>query len=67
MTFEPIGSTRWDTGSYKLRNIGTGLVVLMGANPMVQPCFATEVQGSARLILGKRKDTRGKKGIANKL
>ena len=39
----------------------------MGAGPMVQPCFATEVQGSARPTLGKREDTRGKKGIANEL
>jgi len=34
---------------------------------MVQPCLAMEVQGSARLILGKREDTPGKKDIANKL
>ena len=34
---------------------------------MVQPCFATEVQGLVRPTLGKREDTRGKKGIANTL
>ena len=34
---------------------------------MVQPCFATEVRGLVRPTLGKREDSLGKKGIANKL
>jgi len=34
---------------------------------MVQPCFATEVQGLARLTLGEREATPGKKDITNKL
>ena len=39
----------------------------MGGNLMVQPCFAMEVRGLVRPISGKRKDTRGKKGIANRV
>jgi len=53
-------------GSYKRRNIGIGVVVFMGVNLMVQPCFAMEVRGLAKPILGKRKNTRGKDGIANR-
>jgi len=34
---------------------------------MMQPCFATEAQELARLTLGKREATPGKKDIANKL
>jgi len=34
---------------------------------IVQPCFVTEVRELARPTLGKREDTRGKKGIANRL
>ena len=61
------GSMRWETGSFKLRNIGIGSVVFVGVNLMVQPCFATGVQGLARLTLGKREAAREKKDIANKL
>ena len=53
-TFEPAGSRKWETGSYKLRNIGIGLVVSMGLKLIVQLCFATEVRGSVRPTLGKR-------------
>jgi len=66
-TFEPAGSMRWETGSFKLRNIGTGFVVFVEVNLMVQPCFATGVWGLARLTLGEREDIRRKKDIANKL
>ena len=52
-TFEPAGSMKWETGSCKLRSIGIGLVS-MGLNVIVQPYFATEIQGSARPTLGKR-------------
>ena len=57
MTFKPVESKRWETGSYKLRNIGIGFVVFQGVNLMVQPCFATGAPGSVRLILGKREHT----------
>ena len=63
----PVGWARWKTGSYKLRNIGIGLVVFVGANLMVQRCFALEAPGLEKHTLGKRKDTRGNKSIANKL
>ena len=56
-TFELTGSMKWESGSYKLRNIGIGLVVSVGLNAIVQLCFATEVQGSARHTLGKRNHT----------
>ena len=59
-TSKPVGSTRWETGFYKLRNIGIGLAVSMGVNLVVQPCFAMEGRGLARPILGKREDARGK-------
>ena len=65
-TFEPAGSARWETGFYKLRNIGTGLLVFVRVNPMVWPCFVMEVRGLARPTFGKRKYTRGKKGIVNR-
>ena len=66
-TSKPVGSTMWETGSCKLRNIGIGLAVSMGVNLVVQPCSAMEGRGLARPTLGKREDARGKKGIANKL
>ena len=58
-TFEPVGSTQWETGSYKLRNIRIGLAVTLSVKMglMVQPYFVMEVRGSASLILGKREDT----------
>ena len=60
-TFDPVESTRWETGSYKPRNIGIGFAVFMRVNPMAQPCFAMEVPGLARPTLGKRKRYRRKK------
>jgi len=66
-TLAPVGSTRWETGSYKLSNIRIGLVVSMGVNLMGRPCFDTEVRGSARPTSGREKTLgEGKKGIANK-
>ena len=53
-TFEPVGLTQWETGSYKLRNIRIGLVVLARMDLTVQPYYAMEVQGLASPILGKR-------------
>ena len=66
-TSKPVGSTRWEAGFYKLRNTGIGVVVFVWVNLTVQPCFATEVRGLARPSSGEREDSRGKKGIANKL
>ena len=51
-TFEPVGSTEWETGSYKPKNIRIGLVGLI-----VQPYFVMEVRGLESPILGKREDT----------
>ena len=42
-------------------------MVFVGANLMVQRCFALEAPGLEKHTLGKRKDTRGNKSIANKL
>ena len=64
---KPVGSTTWETGSWRLRNIGIGLVVAVRVILVVQPCFATEVQELVKHTLGKRENTRGNKGIANKL
>ena len=66
-TSKAVGLTRWEIGSYRPRNIGIGLVVSVGAIPLVQPCFSTEVLESAKHTLGRREDTRGKEVIANKL
>jgi len=60
-TSKLVGSTRWVTGFYKLRNIGVGLLVFMWVDLMVQPCFATEVRGLARPSSGEREDSRGRK------
>ena len=65
--FKPVELTRWETGSYKLRNIEIGLVTFRGVNLMAQPCIAIEVRGLARPILGKRRYTRGSTRIVNKL
>ena len=52
-TYEPVGPTRWGTGSYKPRNIGVGLVVFMMVNLMVQLYSAMEAQELTRPTLGK--------------
>ena len=56
-TSEPAGSMKWETGSYKPRHIGIGLVVSAGLNLVVQLCSATEVRESARPTLGKKNHT----------
>jgi len=66
-TSKHVGSTRWEIGSYGRKNIGTGLVVSVWEILLVQPCFATEVPGSAKHTLGRREHTQRKEGIANKL
>jgi len=63
---KPAESTRWETGSYRAKNIGIGLVVSMATDLVGQPCFAMEIQELARPTLGEREATRGKKDIANK-
>ena len=60
-TFGPAGSAGWETGSYKLRNIRTGLLVFVGVNAIVQRCFAMEVRELVRATLGKIKYTRRNK------
>jgi len=67
MTSEPVGLRRWETGSYKLRNIEIGWMVPAVVEIIVQPCFVPEVQGSAKPTLGKGEDTRRKRRISNKL
>ena len=47
-------STRWNIGSYRLRNVGIGLVMSMGAILVVQPCSATGVPELAKRTLGER-------------
>ena len=66
-TFDPVGLKRLETGCYKLKNIGIGLMVLVGVNLMAQSYFAMEVPGLARPTLGKGEHTGGEKDIANKL
>jgi len=41
------------------------MVVFVGVNLVVQPCFATEARGLARPSLGKREDSRRRKGVTN--
>ena len=59
--FEVVGSTRWETGSYKLKNIGIGLVEFVGVNLVVQPYSVMEAPGLVRPTLGKRRYSRNKK------
>lgn len=47
-TFGPVVSSRWKTGSYRLRIIGIGLVVYVGLNLVAQPCFVKEAWGLGR-------------------
>jgi len=67
MTSEPVGLRRWETGSYKLRNIEIGLMVPAAVDKIAQPCFVTGIRGLGRPTLGKGEDARRKRGIANKL
>ena len=56
-TSKAAGSTTSETGSYRLRNIGISLVVLVAAILLVRPCFVTEARGLAKHLLGKREDS----------
>ena len=53
-TFKPVGSTRWETGSYKPGNIRIGSAVSVRIDLIVEPYFVMEVRGLASPILGKR-------------
>ena len=66
-TSKAVGSTRWETGSSRPRNIGIGSVASVGVVLRVRPCFATEVLELAKHSLGEREDTRGNEGIADML
>ena len=65
-TLESAGSTNWGAGFYEPTNTEIGLMVIAKVNPITQSCFATEVQGSARLTSGKSNAPQGRKAIANK-
>jgi len=60
-TFERVGWTEWEAGSPGPQNIRIGLIVFMGANLIIQPCFATGVMGLARPTLGKEEVVEGRK------
>ena len=55
--FGSVELTRWETGFYKLRNIGIGWVVFAGVNLVAQPCFATGVRELVRPLSGKEEDS----------
>ena len=66
-TFGPEELTRWETGSYKPKNIWIGLVVFVeGVKLMVQPCFATEVRVLVKPTLGQREYALRNECIADK-
>jgi len=47
-------SRMWEAGSFEQRNIRIGSRAFAPANPIIRPCFATEIRESARPILGKK-------------
>jgi len=65
--FEPVGSTGWETGSYRLRNIGIGSAVSVWMGLVVRPCSAMEARGLGSPTLGRKGGIQGKKGIADEL
>jgi len=48
MILESTGSRGWEAGSSEQSNIGVGSTVFATGNPIIQPCFATEIRGSAK-------------------
>ena len=46
-------------GSYKLRSLEAGMLVVRKMNPITQFCFAMELRGSAGLILGNKDEPLG--------
>ena len=43
-----------ENGSYKLRSLEAGMLVVEKVNPITQFCFATEIRGLARPISGNK-------------
>ena len=54
MILEPNESRMWETGSYEQRSIRIGSMAFTVESPVIRPCFATELQGSARPTSGKK-------------
>jgi len=52
--FETTESKMWEAGSYEQRNTGVGSMAFAVTNPIILPCFATEIQGQARLTSGNK-------------
>jgi len=52
----------WENGSYKPRNLEAGISVAGDMSGMAQFCFAMEIRGSARRILGSPGKPRGIEG-----
>jgi len=51
----------WGNGSYKLRNLETGVPVAKEVNPVMRFCFAMETRELEKVILGKQDDLRESK------
>ena len=66
MILELTESSMWETGSYGQRNIGIGSMVFAMGNPVVRPCFAMELRGSARPTSGKRSYPPRSESVAKK-
>jgi len=49
---ETTESNMLGTGSYEQRNTGVGSMAFAVENPIIQPCFAMEIRGSAKPTLG---------------
>ena len=48
VTLEPTELNMWEIGSYEQKNTGPGSIAFAVENPVIQPCFATEIRGSAK-------------------
>ena len=57
----------WDTGSYGKRNTGIGSMAFGVGSPIIQPCFAPELRGSARPTSGEGPYPPCGKGVTKKL
>ena len=54
MILEPKESKMWETGSCEHGNTGNGSRAFAVGNPVIQPCFGTEIRGSERPTSGKK-------------
>ena len=54
----------WGNGSSKLKNLQAGTLAVEKMNRITGSCFATEIRGLAKLLLGNKDKPRGdeKKG-----